>query len=262
MANFKLGIALSGGGARGVAHIGVLQALEEMGVFPDCVAGTSAGSIVGLLYAAGMKPLEILRFVEEISLLKTLRLGLPTRGLADLSYLKDRLGKLIAQRHFSELEKKFFVSVANLNRGKAEIIEEGEVIDYVVASSSIPLIFKPSVINGNTYVDGGLLNNLPAGPLRERCECVIGVNVLPIGEVENKKVDGILGIGVRCFEVSIRSNILNNMEYCDLVIEPPKITQFNIFNIRKAKQLFEVGYQETMSQKEALFELLKVEERP
>lgn len=261
MADFRLGIALSGGGARGAAHIGVLQALEELEISPECISGTSAGSIVGLLYSAGLKPLEILSFVEEVSLLKTLRLGLPTKGLADLTYLKDQLTGMIPQRNFSELQKSFFVAVANLNTGKSEIISSGPVIDYVIASSSIPLIFKPSVINGNTYVDGGLLNNLPTAPLVERCERILGVNVLPISEVENKHVDSLIGIGIRCFEVSIRSNILDNKEDCDLVIEPPRIAKYNIFNTRKARELFELGYQATMDKKDEIGKLLEVQQR-
>lgn len=257
MKSNKLGIALSGGGARGIVHIGVLQALEELAIAPNCISGASAGAIAGFLYAAGLSPMEMLSFVEEVSLLKTFRFGLPTKGLADLGYLRGELERLVPHRTFEELEKKLFISIANLNTGLAEIVHSGKVIDYVIASSSIPLIFKPSLINGVTYVDGGLLNNLPVAPLQRECDHIIGVNVLPITEVPNNHVDGLLSIGIRCFEVSIRANIRENLQKCDVVIEPQEVTNYNIFNIRKAKELFEIGYRETMKNKAALLSLVK-----
>lgn len=240
-----------------MVHVGVLQALEEMGKAPDCLSGASAGSIAGFLYAAGLNPMEILEFVEEVSLLKTLRFGLPNKGLADLSYLRDELKKRVPHRTFEELPKELFISIANLNEGKAEIVHSGKVIDYVIASSSIPLIFKPVVINGVTYVDGGLLNNLPVAPLRKQCHKVIGVNVLPIVDVPNDQVDSILSIGIRCFEVSIRANIRENLQHCDLVIEPSQVSKYNLFNTRKARELFDLGYQETMLKKNEIETLLE-----
>ncbi len=246
MKKHKLGIALSGGGARGIAHLGVLQALEDHGYEIDCLSGTSAGAIVSLLYSAGKSPGEILSFVEEMSLLKTLRLGFPNKGLADLAYLKTKLEELIPQRTFEELNKKMFVAVANLNAGKGEIIHSGPVIDYVIASASIPMIFKPVILNDVTYVDGGLFNNLPVEPLIKHCEYIIGVNVLPVKEMTKKQITGMISIGARCFELVIRSNIISNQRHCDLIIEPQNITKFNLFNLGKAKDLFDEGYQEAV----------------
>ena len=130
----KIGIALSGGGARGIAHIGVLQALDENGVFPDVISGTSAGSIVGALYASGKTPLEILKVVEKSKVYKTIKFGMPLKGLTDLSYLAKLLSENIEKDSFESLSRKLFIAVSNLNSGELEIINKGKLFDVVVAS--------------------------------------------------------------------------------------------------------------------------------
>lgn len=105
----KIGISLSGGGARGIAHIGVLEALLENGIQPEVIAGTSAGSIVGALYAAGKTPEEMLDFVKDSSILRIFRVGLPNKGLASLSYLRERLEEAIPEDNFESLQKHLFI---------------------------------------------------------------------------------------------------------------------------------------------------------
>ena len=106
----NIGIAFSGGGMRGIAHIGILQALQEHGIHPDMVSGTSAGSIIGAMYAAGKTPEEMLDFVKTTSLFKVFKPGFPLNGLSSLTYLVERLQKYIEIDSFEALEKKFYVS--------------------------------------------------------------------------------------------------------------------------------------------------------
>ncbi len=242
----KIGIALSGGGARGIAHIGVLKALEENSIFPDVISGASAGSIVGSLYASGKKPLDILKFVEKSKIYKTVKFGMPLKGLTDLSYLSELLSENIKDDRFESLSKQLFIAVSNLNSGEVEIISKGKLFDVVAASSSIPLVFKPVLVNGQYYVDGGLMNNLPAECIRERVECLIGVNVMPIIKNEKDDFQNMLRIGGRMFEMSIWTNTKPSLEICDIVIEPKGLADYNIFSFNKFNELYEIGYKATM----------------
>lgn len=239
----KIGISLSGGGARGFAHIGVLKALEEYDIFPEVIAGTSAGAIIGALYAAGKSPDEMLEFVQDSNILRIFRVALPNKGLASLDYLRERLIEAIPEDDFAVLEKDLYVAVTNLMTGKLEIKNEGPLHEVVMASSAIPLVFKPIKINEHLYVDGGVLNNMPTKPLLRHADAIIGVNVMPNIEVEDKEVNGMLAISARVFEMSIWANTRPNLRRCDVVVEPAKVHKYNIFSFNRHQELFEIGYE-------------------
>lgn len=241
--NKRVGITLSGGGARGIAHIGVLQALEENGIYPEVISGTSAGSIVGALYASGKTPEEMIKFVKDSSIFGLITIGFPTTGLTKLTYLRQMLAKHIEEDRFEALNKKLFIAVANLNRGHIEIISSGKLFDVVMASSSLPLVFKPVEINGEYYIDGGILNNMPVKPLVDHSDYIIGVNVMPNVEVQKKAVQNVFGIISRCFDLFTSANTLPSAELCDLLIEPKALHDYNVFSFNKVDELFEAGYQ-------------------
>ncbi len=239
----KIGISLSGGGARGIAHIGVLKALEENGISPEVMVGTSAGSIVGALYAAGYESDKMLEFLKDVSILKIFRVGLPNRGLASLNYLESLLQEALPDDNFSVLKKKLFIGIANLLTGKLEIISSGPLHQVIIASSSIPLIFKAIKLGDNLYVDGGAIDNMPVQPLKGLSDVIIGVNVMPIVPIDEKEVSSMIGIAARCFEMAIWSNSKPNLQQCDIIIEPTGITQYSIFQFNKYQELYEIGYE-------------------
>ncbi|MCB0572804.1 MAG: patatin-like phospholipase family protein [Phaeodactylibacter sp.] len=250
------GVVLSGGGARGIAHIGVLQALESRGYAPVALSGASAGAIIGALYAAGRKPSEILDFVRQASLFKLFKVGLPYSGLTKLTYLRDKLAEYIEEDSFEALEKKLFVAVANLNTGQCEIRSSGKLFDVVTASSSIPLVFQPVEIDGQLYVDGGLLDNMPVEPLRPVVDVVLAVNVMPQVEVPNKAVQNVFGVAQRCFDLGILANTRPNIERCDLLVEPKAVHAFNIFQLNRYQKLYDIGYNAMMEKMGELEKLL------
>lgn len=249
----KIGIALSGGGTRGIAHIGVLQALEEMEVFPEVISGTSAGALVGSLYAYGMKPLDILQVFKDSSLRKLFRVSMPTIGLTDNSYLKEVMEEIIGEDDFNALKKPMHISVTNLSQGEVEIISEGKLFDVAVASASIPILFKSVKIGDDIYADGGLMNNLPVEPLIESCERVIGVNVTPVDH--EARLGNLLDIGSRVFELSLWANVESRLQQCDIKIEP-HADQFGIFELSKAQDIYDVGYEKTMECRDHILESL------
>lgn len=253
----KVGISLSGGGARGIAHIGVLAALEKYGIYPGIVAGTSVGAIVGVLYAFGHSPAKIREIMKVPKLHKLLSLGVPSNGLLDLDKVETLLREHIPEDDFSALKREFYCAVTNLNSGQVEIISSGKLISYVIASSSIPVIFEPVTIDGQTYVDGGLLNNLPVEPLLSRADIVIGVHVNHIEEM--KEISGLKTIAERSFRLAIGKNIGQKFDLCDFVIDPPQIRKFSTFDFNRADEIYQVGFNETENQILDFFDQLDLE---
>ncbi len=252
-----IGITLSGGGARGIAHIGVLAALEQNDIYPDIISGASAGSIVGSLYAAGKKPFEILELAADMSLWKTFRPSFPFRGLSNLNYLAEQLSERIDEDSFEHLQKKLFIAITNLNKGRVEFINKGELFKIIVASCSIPLVFKAININGDTYVDGGLLRNLPVEPIRGLSDVVIGVNVMPHVVASSKRLDGFRAIGIRTFDLAIWNNTQTSMFMCDVIVEPKRVIKYHVFEFNKVEELYQIGYDAAMDKMDDIKKVLK-----
>ncbi len=255
----KIGIALSGGGAKGIAHIGVIRALLENGVEPTIVSGTSAGSIIGALYAAGVPTEDMERLIADSSMMKIFRLfGIPGAGLVKLDYLKERLEAFIPEDSFESLNYPLYVCATNLNVGKAVYFSTGTVFDKVVASCSVPWLFKPIEIEGELYVDGGITNNMPAGIIREQCDILIGSNVKPKVHVQsNKELDTFMGITQRVVDLTLWTNSKPHIKMLDVYIAPEKVNEFSFFSMSKVKELCDIGYEETMNQMPKLMGLIE-----
>lgn len=161
-----LGLALSGGGVRGIAHIGVLQALEEGGIRPQVVAGTSAGALVGAMYCAGVPFETMVREACSLSWTKVGRVTRPRLGWFDISRLEAHLADLIEGATFAELAVPFAAVAADILSGEVVTISEGSVAAAVRASCSLPGIFTPVRRGDQLLVDGGLLNNVPVSVAR------------------------------------------------------------------------------------------------
>tara|TARA_R110000868_G_scaffold404509_1_gene682769 strand:+ start:7207 stop:7971 length:765 start_codon:yes stop_codon:yes gene_type:complete len=251
----KIGIALSGGGARGAAHIGVLKALNDNNVFPDRISGTSAGSIIGALYCAGFTPKEILKLSHDKAFLKIFKIGFLNKGLTELTYLKDFLRAHLKNDSFESLKLPLHVCISNINSGRFEIISEGKLIEVLSASCALPLLFKSVKINANTYVDGGLLNNLPIEPLLLNCEKVIGISVCP-HETRNE-VKGIKNIAERCLQLAIWGTMQHRFNQCNIALEIEKSFNYGMFDVKSSDELFDIGYEATMHRIDEIKEKLR-----
>jgi NTE family protein len=240
---FQTGIVLSGGGARGFSHLGVLQALNEAGIFPDCISGTSAGSIAGVFYADGYSPLETLEILSKNKRLDYLSFGIPKDGLLEMTGMQKILEKHIRAKTFKDLKIPLFVAATNLNHGKIEYFQKGNLIEAVIASSSIPVIFKPHVINNIHYVDGGVMDNLPIAPLRKKCKRIIGSYVNPVGYQES--FTNLFIIAERTYSLGVSKDVQEKSKKFDLFIDPPELEKYNILNPDKAREIYEIGYKST-----------------
>jgi NTE family protein len=240
---YKIGLVLSGGGARGFAHLGVIKALNEAGIYPDIVSGTSAGALVGVLYADGYTPEEILNIMNGGSRLDFMRPALPREGLLQINAVMKILKSFLRAKNFNELKIPLYVSATDLNNGKAVYFSEGELIDPVIASASIPVLFQPVKINDISYVDGGVLDNLPVRPIEDQCKILIGSFVNPVGFME--KVSGLISIAERTFMLSMSKEIYEKARKFDLFIAPPELRNYKILDPEKSIELFNIGYNAT-----------------
>ena len=243
--NSNLGIVLCGGGVRGLTQIGILACLEDHGISPTHISGSSIGAVIGAFYAAGYTPKEMLEVSRKSSLLKVFRLGFNRGGISNLKYLLKLLKKNIKEDSFEALEKRLFVCVSNLNTGKYEIRDKGEMFSYILASAAVPIIFEAQKIHGQIYVDGGLLNNFPIEPLKKHCDKTIGVFVHNHYELPVEEMKSWQDIADRCLSLHLWQNSKSNLKDCNIVIEPEQSYEFGVFKKKTDEKLFKIGYEKT-----------------
>ena len=243
MDNIKTGLVLSGGGARGFAHLGFIQALNEEGIFPDVISGTSAGALVGVMIADGYKPGEILDIFNTGSRLDYMRPALPREGLLQISGIIKLLQSHLRAKRFEDLAIPLFVAATDINNGTAVYFNKGEIIERIVASMSIPVLFQPVLINGVQYLDGGITDNLPVAPIEKYCSRMFGSFVNPVGYVE--KVSGLINIAERTFMLNMTKEARDKSGKFDLLVAPPELRNYGILDPGKAVELFDLGYRST-----------------
>ena len=241
---YKVGLSLSGGGAKGLAHIGVLQAMEDVGLKPDIIAGVSAGSIVGALYADGLSPKEILNVFEDSTLIKFLDVSSPRKGFLSANKFFTKIENTLRARTFEELKIPLVVNATNLTDGKVEYFTEGTLLDKIIASSSVPIALSPKEIDKKFYVDGGIFCNIPCSVIRDQCDTLVGVHVNPI--VEMGKMGNVLDVFERVYHLLIQANTVSQKQLCDIVIEPVEARNFGMFEISKCREIFDIGYAAAM----------------
>jgi len=239
----KIGITLSGGGARGIAHIGVLKALEEMGVEIAVISGTSAGSIVGALYAHGYRPEEILSIIQKVSVFRSVRPAWTWIGLLSLEGLREVLLKYIPENNFAALKVPLTIAATDIKKGETVYFSSGELIPCIVASCCVPAVFAPVSFDGKLMIDGGVLDNLPAKAIRQKCDLLIGSHCNPIGSDFDAK--NLRTIIERSLLMAVNGNTQKSREFCDVFVEPPELHKYSGFGLGKAQEIFDVGYQFT-----------------
>lgn len=237
----KLGIALSGGGAKGFAHLGVLKALEEYDLKPDIISGVSAGAIMGVLYADGKSVEEIMDFFKKASFFNFAMPTLPKLGIMNPIKFEKQLRGFLHATTFEELQIPLVVNATDLCSGKNAIFRSGEhLVDAVIGSSSVPIFFTPHIIEGKQYVDGGIFCNMPASSIRSECEILIGVHVNPI--CVQSPAESVWEVAERTFHFSIQSSTISEKELCDLVIDVKDVKKYGMFDMGKNDEIFDCGY--------------------
>ena len=239
----KTGLVLSGGGARGISHIGAIKALMEQGIKPDVISGTSAGAFIGALFAYGYSPDEILDIFLKTKFSRHIRFGFSTGGLLSIEGADPILKKYIPENTFECLQIPLVVTTTDIHAGEEVCFRTGELAKPVLASCCLPGIFKPLRFQGRDLVDGAIFNNLPVAAIEKEVDYLIGIHCNPINL--KKSASHIYNITYRSFRLAMRGKAKASLDRCDLLIEPPELCEFSVVDFRKTKQLFDIGYNYT-----------------
>ncbi len=246
----NLGVVFSGGGALGLAHIGAIKALEEYGIEPKYVAGTSMGAIIGVMYAAGYSADEIMEIVKEKRLYKvghliTLQSALRNNGMSTQKTLLRELQEFVPHNSFDSLSREFLVCVTNVETGEAEYSwTGGNLIEFVAASASIPAVFEPIVIDSVRYVDGGIVDNLPVKALRSQLKSpwmkVIAIDVLPF--IENFDAKNSIDMAQWSLRLLQHKNAEPNRASANYLIDCWALKEYHEFDFKRYKEIYQYGY--------------------
>lgn len=253
----KIGLVLSGGGVRGVAQLGAIQALHEFGIHPTIVSGTSAGSLVGSMYAAG-HPLDVIfDFFKATPIFKASHFATLKPGLMDSDKFSPILKEYFPEDNFASLGMKCFVTATDIINGKSRTFSGGEIIRPLLASCAVPVVFTPVEIDGILYTDGGALNNFPVEPLSGQCDILIGVDVHPLKVISPKEIKNVLAVMERMTHLSVYYHSVQKHHLCNVTIAPDGLAQFGLFDRGRFDEIYEIGYQGTVEKAEELMRLLE-----
>jgi NTE family protein len=215
----KIALALGGGAARGFAHIGVIKALEAQGIVPDMVVGTSAGSVVGALYASGMSGFDLQKVALEMEEEMVADWTLPNRGVLKGEALQDFINRRVKNLTIQKMPKPLGVVATDLQSGEAVLFRYGNTGMAVRASSAVPGMFQPVEISGRDYVDGGLTSPVPAESARAMgADFVIAVDISNVSRRD--RLTGTLDVLLQTFTIMGHAISLHELEDADVVIRP------------------------------------------
>ena len=215
----KIGLALGGGAARGFAHVGVIKTLEAHGIVPDLVAGTSAGAVVGALYAAGNDGFALQKLAHKLDESKISDWSLPDRGVLKGDALQKFVNEAVGQRPLEGLKKPFGAVATDLASGKGILFRTGNTGQAVRASATVPGVFRPVPISGREYVDGGLSSLIPVRHARQMgADVVIAVDIS--ARPGNRDVRGTLDILLQTFTIMGQNMAHYELKEADVVIRP------------------------------------------
>lgn len=243
----KIGLILSGGGTKGIAEAGVLKFLEEKNISPDIIAGSSAGAIVGGLYAFGKSPEEILDFFKSVYFFNWKHFTFSKPGFINSDVFRLYLEPIIGDVKIKDLKTELLITATDLVCGETFVFNGDDcLLDAIIASCAVPGLTSPYQKGDMLLSDGGILNNFPSNLLIDKCEKLIGVYVSPLQNVHNHQLNSIKAVATRAFEL-LSHNIENyKFKHCDWFISPEELSNYGMFESKKERmeEIFQLGYKE------------------
>lgn len=215
----KIALVLGGGAAKGFAHVGVIKMLEAHGIIPDIVVGTSAGSVVGSLYAAGFNGFQLqeLAFSLDTSVIRDITLA--SHGLLKGERLQNYINQLVKSRPIEKLNKPFGAVATDLATGRAVLFRAGNTGQAVRASSSIPGVFQPTLIGGRRYVDGGVVSPVPVDAAKKMgADFIIAVDIS--SKASHQVAEGALGVMYQSITIMGQKIGDAELKLADIVLHP------------------------------------------
>lgn len=233
-------LVLGSGGARGYAHIGVLEALEQQGVKPDFIVGTSAGSIVGALYASGKTAEQLHQIALDLRVNDVRDFKVGKQGFFDGKKVEEYINKLVDGQSLESLKIPMYVVATQLKSGEKVIFNQGNTGLAVRASVTIPSMFAPTLIAGKEYVDGGLVSPVPVNIARDLgADVVIAVDILAQPKyTETTNMWGLFNQNINIMQNTLAAEELKN---ADVVIQPDLREKLHIFDMKGRETTMHAG---------------------
>ncbi|MFK7932346.1 MAG: patatin-like phospholipase family protein [Saprospiraceae bacterium] len=255
MENEKIGLVLSGGGIRGIAHVGLLQALKEADIQVDHITGSSAGALVGALHLMDYQSEEILEVFAEVQIYSYSRFTWRKLGFLDSETFIPHLQRYFPIDNFSVLNCPLTVTMTDLEAGTCEYVSTGELIRPLLASAAYPPTLSPMQIGEKFYMDGGIMDNFPIKPLIGKSDIIIGSHVCPVQPIKYKDISYSGQLAWRAVNLSYFAASQDKFDQCDFVFQPREIDEVGVFDNKMVKKVYEIGYQQA---KQAIPEILAV----
>ncbi|WP_228130553.1 patatin-like phospholipase family protein [Acinetobacter tandoii] len=233
-------LVLGSGGARGYAHIGVIQVLEQYGIHPDLIVGTSAGSVVGSIYASGKNAQQLREIALNMKANDVRDIKLAMTGFFDGQKVENYVNEQVLDTPLELLKTPMYVVATELKEGKKVVFNYGNTGQAVRASVSIPSMFIPTKIAGEEYVDGGLVSPVPVNVARELgADIVIAVDILAQPEhTETKNVWGLFNQNINIMQNRLAQE---ELKHADIVIQPDLREKAHIFDIKGREETMQAG---------------------
>ena len=241
----RISLALSGGGARGAYHLGVLQYMDEIGVEIDSISGTSIGALVGVSYASGVKPkdqLEIFKSKEFKSVFSFKPFG---PSLFSINLKSEILDKLFLETKLENLKIPTTITAVNLHNGENIYFKSGDAVKLCMASCALVPVFAPIKYENMLLADGGIVNHMPLDSLADSNLKIVGVNLHPIFDTNIKTT--LWSNFKRTLFVMAFSQNRQSQDKCDILITTPKLSKYSILSFNHLDELFNLGYNDAKS---------------
>ena len=240
--NTTIGLALGGGAAKGVAHIGVLKALEDANIEVDCIAGTSVGAMIAALYAFKVDVETIGSLARRLTMSKVTSFKLNKTGFFSTESLRELMLEYVGDVAIEDATIPLSIVATDINSGEEIILTSGSVVDAVCASAAIPGIYIPVEINGRTLVDGGLVQNVPIEALQT---AGAGVTIAShLNSVSHyQEISHVLDVMRNAFEIAVSQHTQDQLKEADLLISMD-LSDFSLRdNTERYDELFNIGHQ-------------------
>ncbi len=241
--NKSIGLVLSGGGVRGMAHIGLIKAMREHNLEAKVVAGTSVGALVGALYANGNTVEDMLKFFKETPLFQYSFFTIIKPGFIDTERYSDIFMNFFPNNSFESLGKPLYVVATDLLSGKEKVFDKGELIKPLLASAALPPVFSPVEINNILYADGGIMNNFPIEYVKDKSDFIIGSNVSVTVPLQKKDLRNSFQLTGRVTSLMIHASNDEKLQQCDLFMEPSELDSIGVLDKKGIENAFNIGYE-------------------
>lgn len=244
----KIGLVLSGGGMRGMAHIGVIKAMNELGIEAKIVSGTSMGALIGAMYAANISTEDMLKVFNKVSIFSFRNYTYKKPGLLNTLKFRKYFEENFEEDSFAHLQRELIVNSTNILTGRHKIFTQGKLFDKVLSSIAYPGMFSPVEINGSLYADGGITNNFPIETIQWQCDLIIGSYVNPLHQIDKSKLKNSFSLIERVLQISMYTMEVDSFHISDIFIMPKELSKFPLFSLKHIETAYEMGYNEAMKQ--------------